>query len=280
MVAERCAEVNFGLPLTAEPRAFSLKAWDREHNRQPTTDNQLSSGGMPSTPPIALQPLDPRLAARVDHECDACIEALWKRSSGLALRISPLAPGVIERPGRTRFDLRLTGANLRIDGPMLAHAPELPILDHTLGLVVLDRLGALGPESFKLLLSECTRVLSEDGQLQVIDINPWGWVGLKARSRGLRCTAGALRIGRLLRHSGLEELSIEHRLWWPPLPPGILDRWSDGLGALGRRTWPGLGSIYAVAGRKRGSSGISIPLGRGAQRPGVMAAAGSMRRAG
>ncbi len=130
------------------------------------------------------------------------------------------------------------------------------------------------------MLDEAVRTLAEDGHLIVTDINPWGWIGLNARRRGFACSVGALRVARFLRAAGLEDVVIEYRLWWPPLPAAILDRWSTGFDALGRRIWPGLGSLYAVSGRKRGSTVISIPLGRRAQRTGVMAAAGSMRRAG
>lgn len=235
---------------------------------------------MDSAPSRLVSSLDPRLAARIEHECDACIETLWKRTSGLAMRFSPQASGVVERPGRTRFDVRVGGSDFSVSGPLRASARELPVLDQSLGLVVLDRVGELGATAFGAILDEAVRTLTEDGHLIVTDINPWGWIGLNARRCGQACGVGALRSAHLLRAAGLEEVSIEHRLWWPPLPAAILDRWSGSFDALGSRLWPGLGSLYVVSGRKRGSSVISIPLGRREQRAGVMAAAGSMRRAG
>jgi SAM-dependent methyltransferase len=230
-----------------------------------------------SKPPESL---DPRLAVRIEEACEHWIEALWKRSSGLALRFTQGEPGVVERPGRTRFDVRVDTDGSRVSGPLRARVRELPVLDQALGLVVLDRVGAAGAEALHDLLGEAVRALAEDGHLLVIDINPWGRIGLGARTRGRPAPLSAARIARELRAAGLEDVTIEHRLWWPPLPKVVLLRWATYLDALGRRLWPGLGSVYAVVGRKRGSSVIAIPIARNAQRTGVMAAAGSMRRAG
>ncbi len=102
---------------------------------------------MDSAPSSLLESLDSRLAARIEHECDTCIEALWKRTAGLAMRFSPNDSGVVERPGRTRFDVRVGAKGLDLSGPLIGSARELPVHDQSLGLVVLDRVGELGAEA-------------------------------------------------------------------------------------------------------------------------------------
>jgi|GEM_PF-3338812 len=223
--------------------------------------------------------IDPRLTARVDDACESFIESVWKRSNGLALRISPVDAGVVERPGRTRFDLRVSNDPLQIGGPLRCSANSLPILDQSLGLVVLDRTGVMGLAVQDALVTEALRMLADDGHLLVIDYNPLGWLGLKAKRRGLILASTAARIRRVLRASDLEHIETDHRLWWPPLPSSWLNRCSVGLERIGQRLWPALGSIYAVSGRKRGNNVILIPLGQRSLQHNLMTTAGSMRRA-
>lgn len=227
---------------------------------------------MPSArAPIADDPLQ-ECCERV---CGALVEAHWRGQPGLALRIGCDAPGVVERPGRTRFDLRWEGA-AGYGGLLRARAPELPFCDGCLSLLVLDRL-ALPARLLRPLLQEAMRVLADDGRLLLVDYSRWGWLGWRRRWRGERAAAGPASIARWLRAAGFEEVGIERALRIAPLPRRLAQR----LGASFERGhgWPLPASVQALSARKRSSNVIAIPFARDRRQP-LLAAPEGMRRAG
>ncbi len=222
---------------------------------------------------------DQQLSSRCDRACAALIEERWRRAHGLALRIGRGMPGVVERPGRTRFDLEWLPAERSFRGPLRARWPWLPLVDGSFGLVILDRLAIADETSCTQLLEEAVRVLADDGRLLVVDTDPWGWIGLRARLSGKR---GALSAGcqrNLMLRAGLEEVEIQGALNWPPLPQRVIERHGDLIDRLGSRAWPFPASLYTVCGRKRSSNVIAIPLTHD-RRHGLVAAPEGMRRAG
>lgn len=222
---------------------------------------------------------DQRLPARCERACAALIEERWRRAPGLALRIGRSDPGVVERPGRTRFDLAWLGSVRSFEGPLRGRLPWLPFVDGAFSLVVLDRLAIAREQAFIPLLSEAVRMLADDGRLLVLDQNPWGWLGLRSRlaKQGCGMSQGLLR--KLLRDAGLEDIEVDHALCWPPLPASVLERHGDTLDRIGRRWWPLPASVHGVCGRKRSSNVIAIPVTRD-RRHGLVAAPEGMRRAG
>lgn len=222
---------------------------------------------------------DQRLSTRCDRACASLIEERWRRAPGLALRIGCDAPGVVERPGRTRFDLEWLAAERCFSGPLRARWPWLPLADGAFSLVVLDRLEIADTEVCAQLLAESVRVLADDGRLLVLDTDPWGWIGLRARLAGKRAalTAGSLR--GLMRSAGLEDIEVQGALNWPPLPRRVIERHGDVIDRIGTRWWPLPASLYLVCGRKRSSNVIAIPLTQD-RRHGLLAAPEGMRRAG
>lgn len=219
------------------------------------------------------------LATRCERACVDLIEERWRRAPGLAIRMAPGEPAVVERPGRTRFDLSWVAADLSFSGVLRGRLPLLPLADGSLALVVLDRLAMVDVGQLKPFLAEVFRVLADDGGLMVIDTNPWSWLGLRARWRGAPRTLAANQMGSLLRASGLEDIEIRHALCWPPLPSVFIERHSDLLDRTFSRIVPAAGSIYSVCGRKRSSNVIAIPFARD-RRHGLLAAPEGMRRAG
>lgn len=222
---------------------------------------------------------DQQLPARCERACAALIEERWRRAPGLALRIGLGAPGVVERPGRTRFDLAWQEAGRSLGGPLRGRWPCLPLADGSFSLVVLDRLAIVDEQTLGPLLGEVVRVLADDGRLLVLDTDPWGWLGLRSRIAGQRCALPQRRLAGLLRRVGLEDIEVDRALCWPPLPEALIERHGDALDRFGRRWWPFPASVYGVCGRKRSSNVIAIPVTRD-RRHGLVAAPEGMRRAG
>jgi len=78
---------------------------------------------------------DLKLSARCDRACAALIEERWRRAPGLALRIGMGASGVVERPGRTRFDLQWLADERCFHGPLRTRWPWLPLADGALAIL-------------------------------------------------------------------------------------------------------------------------------------------------
>lgn len=222
---------------------------------------------------------DRRLPARCERACATLIEDRWRRAPGLALRIGRSEPGVVERPGRTRFDLAWVEADGGLEGPLRGRWPWLPLADGVFSLVVLDRLAIAQEADFVATLEEAVRVLADDGRLLVLDADPWGWLGLRGRLAGRHGGLPPRRLRRHLRAAGLEDIEVDRALCWPPLPTALIERHGDALDRFGRRWWPLPASIYGVCGRKRSSNVIAIPVTRD-RRHGLVAAPEGMRRAG
>ncbi len=218
------------------------------------------------------------LPAHLERACALLIEERWRRASGLALRIGRNAPGVVERPGRTRFDLVWDQSGQAVGGLLRCRWPGLPLTDGAFSLVVLDRLAIAGT-AYAPVLAEAVRLLADDGRLMILDVDPWGWPGLRQRFGGERGAVPYWRVHKLIRDVGLEDIEVEHALCWPPLPLALIERHAGALDRFGRRWWPLPGSIYAVCGRKRSSNVIAIPVARD-RRHGLVAAPEGMRRAG
>lgn len=219
------------------------------------------------------------LAARCDLACANLIEDRWRRAPGLALRVGCAGSGVVERPGRTRFDLEWDPADRSFRGLLQGRWPWLPLADASFSLVVLDRLCISSSEVLGPLLEEVVRVLADDGRLLILDTNPWGWMGLRARWRRQPAALAAGRVCTLLQRAGLEDVEVGRALCWPPLPGALIEHHGDWLDRLGSGWLPMPGSIYAVCGRKRGSNVIAIPISHD-RRHGMVAAPEGMRRAG
>lgn len=222
---------------------------------------------------------DDQLSERCDRAFAALIEERWRRAPGMGLRIGRRAPGVVERPGRTRFDLVWTEADRSFSGPLRGRWPWLPLADGSLAMVVLDRLGIASEDTLLPLLEEVLRVLAEDGRLLILDTDPWGWLGLRARWTGQRPALSTGRLRSLMQRAGLEDIEVDHALNWPPVPAGLIERHGAALDRFGQRWWPLPASAYSVCGRKRGSNVIAIPMTRD-RRHGLVAAPEGMRRAG
>lgn len=219
------------------------------------------------------------LSLRSERACATLIEERWRRASGISLRLTDSAAGVVERPGRTRFDLQWHLRENQFCGPLRCNWPDLPLADESLQLVVIERLGFVSREQLEALLMEACRVLDKDGRLLVVDTNPWGWLGLRARLSGVAFAPSAAGLTRLLMRLGLEDIEVEHALRLPPCPRPILERHGDRIEAICNRVLAIPGSIYAVSGRKRSSNVIAIPLQRD-RRPSLIAVPEGMRRAG
>lgn len=219
------------------------------------------------------------LSLRSERACAALIEERWRRASGISLRFTDSAAGVVERPGRTRFDLQWHARENQFCGPLRCNWSDLPMADGSLQLVVIERLGSAGREQLESLLNEAFRVLDEDGRLLVIDTNPWGWLGMRMRMSGGAVAPSAGGFARLLMRVGLEDIEVEHALRLPPCPRPLLERHGDRIEAICNRVHAIPGSIYAVSGRKRSSNVIAIPLQRD-RRPNLIALPEGMRRAG
>jgi SAM-dependent methyltransferase len=222
---------------------------------------------------------DQRMPARCVRACAALIEERWRRAPGLALRLARSAPGVVERPGRTRFDLAWIESDHSIGGPLRGRWPLLPLADASFSLVILDCLAIDAEAALVPILDEAVRVLADDGRLLVLDADPWGWLGLRSRIAGQRVAMSQRRLRGLMRRAGLEDIEVDRALCWPPLPAALIERHGDALDRFGRRWWPMPGSVYSVCGRKRSSNVIAIPVARD-RRHGLVAAPEGMRRAG
>lgn len=222
---------------------------------------------------------DQQLSARCDRACAGLIEERWRRAPGLALRIGNGPPGVVERPGRTRFDLEWLPSQRGFRGPLLARWPWLPLADGAFAMVILDRLGVGDEDACVELLNEAVRVLADDGRLLVLDTDPWGWIGLRARLAGKHAALTAGRQRGLMRNAGLEDIEVHGALNWPPLPRRVIERHGDLLDRIGTRFSPLPASLYSVCGRKRSSNVIAIPITHD-RRHGLVAAPEGMRRAG
>lgn len=235
------------------------------------------SGAQPKmSSPLSDSRLDP-LAARCADACATLIEERWRTQPGLALRIQCGEPGVVERPGRTRFDLQWSPLTRCFNGPLRSRAPWLPLADSALALVVLDCLAIRDDETLVPLLDEVARVLADDGRVLVLDIDPWGWPGLRRRIRGDASAPSALRIAASLRRAGLEDIEIDRALCLPGRFSALLQARMPGLER--GRWWPLPGGVYGVSARKRSSNVIAIPFARDG-RPALVAAPEGMRRAG
>jgi SAM-dependent methyltransferase len=220
-----------------------------------------------------------QMPAHCERACAMLIEERWRRAPGLALRIGRNAPGVVERPGRTRFDLAWVESDQSVAGLLRCRWPWLPLADGAFSLVVLDRLAIAGAAAYAPVLAEAVRLLADDGRLMILDTDPWGWLGLRGRLAGQRGAMAHWRVRKLARSVGLEDIEVEHALCWPPLPLAVIERHGEALDRFGRRWWPLPGSIYAVCGRKRSNNIIAIPVTRD-RRHGLVAAPEGMRRAG
>lgn len=224
--------------------------------------------------------LGPVLAERAAREREQLIENLWRRAPGLAVRLSTAGIGVIERLGRTRFDLEMRGADGVLSGAVRAHCKRLPFADGSIALVVLDSLGCRDGALDAELIAEATRVLTADGQLLVMDQGPYSWLRWRDYQRRSTVAPRSAWIAACLRNFGYADVKTEHALHWLPAPTWALERWGDRMDRWGRRLWPALGALYAVSGRKHANNVIAIPLGRMSARAGALAAPEGMRRAG
>lgn len=227
-------------------------------------------------PATATPGSDGPLRPCCERACASLVESRWRAHPGLALRISRGTVGVVERPGRTRFDLRLEDDSQRLEGLLQARVSNLPFGDGTLALLLLDRLG-LRRAALQPLLEEAMRVLADDGHLLLIDYSPFGWLGWRRRWQGETLAPGADGISSGLRTAGFEDIEIERALRLPPLPEVLLERlcapFERGLG------WPLPASLYLIGARKRSSNVIAIPFARDRRRA-LIAAPEGMRRAG
>lgn len=221
---------------------------------------------------------DPRLAEMLERACDDCIERVWRSAPGLALRLCVGPSGVVERPGRTRFDLgkRSDGWS----GAVRCPTTELPFASDSFALVVLDRVWADHAERSVELLDEALRCLDREGQLLLVETNPWGWLGLRARFARTPLGAHPGALLSWMRQSGMAEIELAYGLPWPPLPAGLIARYRQPIEQVGNRVWPTLGSVYALTGRKRPSNVIPIPAGQRGRGAGILTAPGGMRRSG
>lgn len=236
---------------------------------------------MPAARPATADPwtrLGAALAAQAERVRLDLIEQAWRHAPGLALRVGASASGVIERLGRTRFDLGLAGHELH--GALRARLPQLPFADQSLALVVLDSIGATLGEDMPALLDEVARVLAHDGRLLVIDQSPWSWICWRQRWQGEALAPAGMQIAGWMRQLDFVDVHIDHALRWLPAPRWALERWSDALDRCGQRLWPALGGMYAVGGRRYSNNVIAIPVSRAQARSGRLAAPEGMRRAG
>jgi hypothetical protein len=222
---------------------------------------------------------DSSLDSRSERACTQLIEERWRRAPGISVRLTSAPAGVVERPGRTRFDLQWRPDAGQFVGPLRCGWPEIPMADGSLQLLIVERLGIADERILEQLLTEALRVLADDGRLMVVDTNPWSWLGLRARWQGARPMPAAALVVRLMKRLGLEDIESEHTLRLPPLPRPILERYGDPINAWCTRVLAVPGCIYAVSGRKRSSNVIAIPIRRD-QRPALIAAPEGMRRAG
>ena len=152
-----------------------------------------------------------------------------------------------------------------------------PVADASLALVVLDCLAIRDGATLGPLLAEVARVLADDGRVLVLDVNPWGWPGLRRRIRGGTSAASATRIAASLRRAGLEDIEIDRALCLPGRLQALLQARLPGFER--GRWWPLPGGVYAVTARKRSSNVIAIPFARDRRRA-LVAAPEGMRRAG
>lgn len=231
--------------------------------------------GLVQMSPEPTRPQDPWQAC-CQRVCTALVEERWRARPGLALRIGRDAPGVVERPGRTRFDLRWDARSRLCEGLLRARPPQLPLADGSLALLVIDRLG-LARAQLLPLLQEALRVLAEDGRVLLIDYCPWGWLGWQQRGPGESRAAGVARQVRWLRALGFEDIETSVALRLPPLPGALLARFGSaferGFG------WPAPPSLQAICASKRASNVIAVPFARDRRRA-LVAAPEGMRRAG
>lgn len=218
------------------------------------------------------------LCAQAGRVREHLIEQAWRHAPGLAVRISSDEAGVIERLGRTRFDLRANAGH--IHGAVRARLPYLPFADQSLALVVLDSVGAIVGEDMPALIDETARVLAYDGRLLVIDQSPWSWICWRQRWQREPLAPAGKQIAAMLRQLHFVDVQIDHALRWLPAPRWVLERWSDTLDRCGERLWPAFGGLYAVGGKRHGNNVIAIPLSRSGARAGQLAAPEGMRRAG
>lgn len=218
------------------------------------------------------------LSARGERACAALIEERWRRAPGISLRLSLNAAGVVERPGRTRFDLQWNAGEQQFQGGLRCGGDALPLADGALQLVIIESLGVLGLNFLVPLMTEAMRLLAEDGRLMIVDTNPWSWLGLRGRWQGVAAAPTASSIVQCLQRLGLEDIESEHVLRLPPCPRALLERHGDRIDALCTRLLAVPGCVYAVSGRKRSSNVIAIPVRRD-RRQGLVAAPEGMRRA-
>jgi hypothetical protein len=222
---------------------------------------------------------DSSLDSRSERACTLLIEERWRRAPGISMRLTSAPAGVVERPGRTRFDLQWQPGARQFVGPLRCGWPQIPMADGSLQLLIVERLGIADEHILEQLLTETLRVLAEDGRLMVVDTNPWSWLGMRARWQGAPPMPAAAVIVRLMKRLGLEDIESEHTLRLPPLPRPVLERYGDSIDAWCTRVLAVPGCIYAVSGRKRSSNVIAIPIRRD-QRSALIAAPEGMRRAG
>lgn len=236
---------------------------------------------MSAPSPIPTDPwsgLGSALCAQAGRVREQLIEQAWRHAPGLAVRISSGEAGVIERLGRTRFDLHASEGRIR--GAVQARLPFLPFADQSLALVVLDSVGAVLGADMPALIDETARVLANDGRLLVIDQSPWSWMCWRRRWQREPLAPAGMQIAAMLRQLHFVDVQINHALRWLPAPRWVLERWSDALDRCGERLWPAFGGLYAVGGKRHGNNVIAIPLSRAGARTGQLAAPEGMRRAG
>jgi SAM-dependent methyltransferase len=220
--------------------------------------------------------LDPRIAGRIVAAADLMLESHWRECAGLALRLGSDTAGVIERPGRTRFEMAVR--NGQIVAPLRAELPNLPFDDAAFAFVALDRI-EVEDEHWPQLIQECARVLAGNGRLLIVNVNPFGWVGCLDRFSGRMLAPPMGRLRRQLHASDLIDVRCERRLCWPPLPATLIDSIGDGLDIVGQRFWSTWASLYGLSARREESNVIRIPIGRARPRAAAVTAPG-LRRAG
>lgn len=219
------------------------------------------------------------LDSRSERACALLIEERWRRAPGISVRLNSASAGVVERPGRTRFDLQWQPQAGQFVGPLRCSWREIPVADASLQLMIIDRLGIADERLLEELLTEALRVLADDGRVVLIDTNPLELARIEGSLEGAAPMPAAALVVRLMRRVGLDDIESEHTLRLPPLPRQLLERYGDPIDAWCTRALAVPGCIYAVAGRKRGSNVIAIPIHRD-QRPALIAAPEGMRRAG
>ncbi len=220
---------------------------------------------------------DTRIASRIDATCERWIESHWRDCGGLALRISHDLAAVVERPGRTRFDVCLRDGQLI--APIRSQLPWLPFDDSAFAFIALDRC-VVDADHWPTLLEECARVLTGNGRLLVININPFGWVGCLDRFSGRALAPPMYRLRSELHALDLIDVQCERRLCWPPLPAALIDSIGDGLDLVGQRFWSTWASLYGLSARREQSNVIRIPLGRARPRAASVGVPQGLRRAG